>query len=46
MTEAMAMWAEHWQVDKSLLECNQYMMQHEEHSDVTFILDYKDAKEK
>ena len=32
----------HWQVDKSLVECNQYMFEHEHHfNDAVFKLDYK-----
>ena len=43
---AMCKSSEHWQVDKTLTECNRHMLLNEEFSDVTFVLDYKDAKEK
>ena len=38
--------SDHWQVDKTLKECNQHMLLNEEFSDVTFVVDYKDAAEK
>ena len=35
----------HWQDDKTLAECNQHMWMNTKFSDVTFKLDYKDAKD-
>ena len=36
---------EHWQVDKSLTECNQFMLENNFYHDVTFTLDYKHMEE-
>ena len=38
--------SDHWQVDKSLLECNRHMLEEEfVFNDVTFKLDYAHAEE-
>ena len=36
---------DHWQVDKSLAECNQFMLENNFYHDVTFTLDYKHMEE-
>ena len=42
---AIAKLSEHWQVDKSLGECNMYMLEKEEFSDVTFKVHNQHAQE-